>query len=202
VVLWIGNNNLDWVASVGPGPHEDIEAMCQKMAADFRKEYARQLDRLVERARDQEQRRAIIVFGLFDLARYFEARDAIEQLRQADPKLYPSFEIDYQRFESMKPEYRATMVRLAVMFNAELQAMVDEFNRTLGGDSKVRLEYSDALTILDDPGVEWLHPMDAWHLSPHGHTRVAEAAFDALRPSLDFLGIVPLKRNTDSRQEP
>jgi hypothetical protein len=28
---------------------------------------------------------------------------------------------------------------------------------------------------------------------------LAEAAFGALRPSLNFLGIVPLQKNTDSR---
>jgi hypothetical protein len=41
--------------------------------------------------------------------------------------------------------------------------------------------------------------MDAWHPSAKGHSRLAEAAFGALRPSLNFLGIVPLQNNADSR---
>jgi lysophospholipase L1-like esterase len=199
VLLWIGHNNLNWVRFVDPRRQEDIEARLQSMAAAFRKNYARQLGRLVERARDQEQLRAIIVFGLFDLKSFFEARDAAEQLRKTNPTLYPSFDGAYQRFESMKPEYRTNMVKLALMINEELRAMVGEFNRELGGDSQVRLEYSDALATLDIPDVALIHRIDAWHVSPKGHSVLAEAAFGALRPSLDFLGIVPLQKNADSR---
>ncbi len=198
-LLWIGHNNLDWVHSVDPRQRENIETGLRNMAATFRKDYARQLGRLVERARDQKQRRAIIVFGLMKLKSFFEARDAAERLREGDPKLYPYFYVDYQRFESMKPEYRANMVKLALMINEELRAMVGEFNRKSGGDSQVRVEYSDALATLDISDVEWLHPMDAWHPSPKGHSVLAEAAFGALRPSLGFLGIVPLQKDADSR---
>ncbi len=44
-----------------------------------------------------------------------------------------------------------------------------------------------------------IHRIDAWHPSTKGHNVLAEAAFGALRPSLNFLGIVPLQKNTDSR---
>ena len=199
VLLWIGHNNLDWVHSVDPRRQENVETGLQNMAASFRKDYARQLGRLVERARDQEQRRAVIVFGLFNLKSFFEARDVAEQLRKENPKLYPSFDLVYQRFESMKPEYRANMVKLALMMNEELRAMVGEFNRKLGGDSQVRLEYSDALATVDITDVNLIHQMDAWHVSPKGHSVLAEVAFGALRPSLDFLGIVPLQKDADSR---
>jgi hypothetical protein len=77
--------------------------------------------------------------------------------------------------------------------------MVGEFNRKLGGDSQVRLEYSDALATIDFSDVESVHPMDAWHPSTKGHNVLAEVTFGALRPSLNFLGIVPLQKNTDSR---
>jgi lysophospholipase L1-like esterase len=199
VLLWIGHNNLHWVRSVDPRRQENVETGLQNMAANFRKDYTRQLDRLVERARDQKQRRAVIVFGLVNFKSFFEARDAAEQLRKKDPKLYPYFDEGYQRYESMKPEYRANMVKLALMINEELRAMVGEFNRKLGGDSQVRLEYSDALATVDLSDVESVHRIDAWHPSSKGHNVLAEAAFGALRPSLNFLGIVPLQKNTDSR---
>jgi len=201
VLLWIGHNNLDWVDSVDPHLREnaDLDAVWQKMAADFRKDYERQLRRLVERARQDERRRALIVFGLFNLKSFFEARDAAERLREKDPRRFPSFDVCYQRFESMKPEYRAHMVRLALMMNEALRAMVAEFNRELGGDAKVRLEYSDALATLDIGNVALIHPMDAWHPSAKGHSVLAEAAFGTLGPSLEFLGIVANRKNGDCR---
>jgi lysophospholipase L1-like esterase len=199
VLLWIGHNNLNWVHSVDPRQQENVETGLQNIVANFRKDYTRQLGRLVERARDQKQRRAVIVFGLVNFKSFFEARDAAEQLRKENPKLYPYFDVDYQHYEAMKPEYRANMVKLALMINEELRAMVGEFNRKLGGDSQVRLEYSDALATVDLSDVESIHRMDAWHPSSKGHSVLAEAAFGALRPSLNFLGIVPLQKNTDSR---
>ena len=199
VLLWIGHNNLHWEWVVDPRRPEEIETGLQKMAANFRKDYKRQLGRLVERARDQKQRRAFLVFGLVNFKSFFEARDAAERLRKENPKLYPYFEVDYQHYESMKPEYRGNMVKLALMINEELRAMVGEFNRKLGGDSPVRLEYSDALATVNLSDVECIHRMDAWHPSTKGHNVLAEAAFGALRPSLNFLGIVPLLQNTDSK---
>jgi lysophospholipase L1-like esterase len=199
VLLWIGHNNLDWVCSVDPRRQDAVETGLQNIAASFRKDYARQLGRLVERARGQKQRRAIVVFGLVNFKSFFEARDAAEQLRKKNPKLYPSFEVDYQYYESMKPEYRANMVKLALMLNEELRAMVGEFNGKLGGDSQVRLEYSDALATVDIGDASLIHPIDAWHPSSKGHSALAEAAFGALRPSLNYLGIVPLQKNADSR---
>ena len=199
VLLWIGHNNLHWEWVVNPRRPEEIETGLQKMAAKFRQDYTRQLGRLVERAREQKQRRAFIVFGLVNFKSFFEARDAAEQLRKENPKLYPYFEVDYQHYESMKPEYRGNMMKLALMINEELRAMVVEFNRKLGGDSPVRLEYSDALATIDLGGVDAIHQVDAWHPSTQGHNTLAAAAFGALGPSLDFLGIVPLQKHTDPR---
>ena len=199
VLLWIGHNNLHWEWVVDPRRPEEIETGLQKMAANFRQDYARQLGRLVERAQEQKQRRAFIIFGLVNFKSFFEARDAAERLRKENPNLYPYFEVDYKHYETMKPEYRGNMVKLALMINEELRAMVDEFNRKLGRDSKVRLEYSDALATTDFSDVESIHRIDAWHPSVKGHNVLAEAAFGALRPSLNFLGIVPRPENTDSR---
>jgi len=199
VLLWIGHNNLNWVRGVDPHQPEKVEAGLQKIVANFRKDYARQLGRLVERAREQKQRRAFVVIGLVNFKSFFEARNAAEQLRKENPKLYPYFYVDYQHYESMKPEYRGNMVKLALMINEELRAMVGEFNRKLGVDSPVRLEYSDALATVNLSDAEMIHRIDAWHPSVKGHNLLAEAVFGALRPSLNFLGIVPLQNNTDSR---
>jgi lysophospholipase L1-like esterase len=197
VLIWIGHNNLHWVRCVGPHRQEDVEVALQKMAANFRKDYERQLDRLVERARDQKTRRALVVFGLVNFKSFFEARDAAEQLRKENLKLYPYFDACYRHYESMKPEYRANMVKLALMINEELRAMVAEFNKKLGPDSQVRLEYSDALATVDLSNVDIITRIDAWHPSAKGHTVLAEAAFQALGPSLNFLGIEPLQKNVD-----
>ncbi len=199
VLIWIGHNNLHWEWVVDPRRPEEIETGLHKLAVNFRRDYARQLGRLVERAREQKERRAIIVFGLVNFKSFFEARDAAEQLRKTDPKLYPYFNEGYQHYASMKPEYRGNMMKLALMINDELRAMVGDFNRKLGGDSKVRLEYSDALAAADFSDVACLNRVDAWHPSVKGHNVLAGAAFGALGPSLDFLGIVPLQKNTDSK---
>lgn len=199
LLIWIGHNNLDWVRFVDPHQPEKIEAGLQDIVTRFWKDYERQLDRLVERAREEKQRRAIIVFGLVNFKSFFEARDAAERLRKENPKLYPYFEVDYKHYESMKPEYRGNMVKLALMINKKLLAMVDEFNQKLGRDSQVHLWYSDALATVDLSDVEMIHRVDAWHPSRKGHNLLAKAAFGALGPSLDFLGIVPLQKQTDLR---
>jgi len=199
VLLWIGHNNLHWEWVVDPRRPEEIEAGLQKMAANFRQDYERQLGRLVERAQEQKPRRAFIIFGLVNFKSFFAARDAAEGLRKENPNLYPYFEAGYKHYETMKPEYRGNMTKLALMINEELRAMVGEFNEKLGGDSQVRLEYSDALATADFSDVESIHRIDAWHPSTKGHNVLAEAAFGALGPSLDFLGIVPLQKNADSK---
>jgi lysophospholipase L1-like esterase len=197
VLLWIGHNNLHWEEVVDPHQPEKIEKGLQKLAADFRKKYAQQLGRLVDRAQEQNHRCAIIVFGLVNFKIFFQARDAAEQLRKKDPTLYPYFEVDYKHYATMKPEYRGNMTKLALMINEQLLDMVGEFNRKLGADSQVRLEYSDALATVDLSEVENIHRVDAWHPSVKGHNLLAKAVFGALGPSLDFLGIVPLQKKTD-----
>jgi lysophospholipase L1-like esterase len=202
VLIWIGHNNLHWERYVDPHRPEEVDAALQKMAANFCRDYERQLDRLVERARDQKTRRAIVVFGLVNFKSFFKARDAAEQLRKENPKLYPYLEACYKHYASMKPEYRANMVKLALMINADLRAMVAEINKKLGPDSQVRLEYSDALANVDLSNVDVITRIDAWHPSAKGHTALAGAAFGALGPSLNFLGIAPLQKNVEVKQNP
>jgi lysophospholipase L1-like esterase len=196
VMIWIGHNNLHWEWYVDPHQPEKIEAGLQEIVTRFYKDYERQLGRLVERAREEKQRRAIIVFGLVNFKSFFEARDAAEQLRKENPKLYPYFEVDYKHYATMKPEYRGNMMKLALMINEKLRAMIGEFNRKLGADSKVRLWYSDALATVNLSDVTMIHRVDAWHPSRKGHNVLAKAAFDALGPSLNFLGVAPPQKNT------
>jgi lysophospholipase L1-like esterase len=196
VMIWIGHNNLHWEWYVDPHQPEKIEAGLQEIVTRFYKDYERQLGRLVERAREEKQRRAIIVFGLVNFKSFFEARDAAEQLRKENPKLYPYFEVDYKHYATMKPEYRGNMMKLALMINEKLRAMIGESNRKLGADSKVRLWYSDALATVNLSDVTMIHRVDAWHPSRKGHNVLAKAAFDALGPSLNFLGVAPPQKNT------
>ena len=200
VLIWIGHNNLHWEWVVDPHQPEKIEAGLKKLAGDFCKDYARQLGRIVDRAQEEKKRCAIVVFGLVNFKSFFKARDAAEQLRKKDPKLYPYFEVDYKHYATMKPEYRGNMMKLALMINDELRAMIGDFNRELGPDSQVHLEYSDALATVDLSDVDIITRVDAWHPSVKGHTALAKAAFGALGPSLDFLRIVPVQKNADLKE--
>jgi hypothetical protein len=91
----------------------------------------------------------------------------------------------------MKPVYRKNMIRLALMMNRELQAMTNELNRELTHFANVQLRYSDVLAKVDISRAELIHAMDAWHPSVKGHNVLAQAAFSALPPSLEFLRIRP-----------
>jgi len=81
------------------------------------------------------------------------------------------------------------MVRLSLMMNAEMRAMVADLNRELKNYGNVRVQYSDALTKVDFSRLKLINPVDAWHPSVEGHKAFAAAAFSALGPSLRFLGI-------------
>jgi len=69
--------------------------------------------------------------------------------------------------------------------------MIADLNREPNNNGHVRVEYSDWLTKVDFSRLEFINPVDAWHPSIEGHKVLAEAAFNALHPSLVFLGIGP-----------
>lgn len=131
-----------------------------------------------------------MVYGLINFEAYFKGREVAERRRAANPALYPHLETTYKYFKSFRPEYRRNLVRLATMVNEKLRAMVGELHRELNPNSKVQLRYSDALATADLSPVELLHAVDGWHASIEGHNVLAEAAFDRLGPSLEFLGIL------------
>ncbi len=67
--------------------------------------------------------------------------------------------------------------------------MVGELSQPLRDSPAVRLQYSDSLTKVDFSRVDLIHPVDAWHPSGEDHLALAEAAFNAVLPSIEFLGI-------------
>lgn len=189
ILIWIGHNNVDWTWRCPPKELEQPEKRLQRMSDDFRENYVRQMRRLINRAGTERHRVAIVVYGLVDFESFFKARTIAEVLREKNPKLYPYLEIDFKHFVSMRPAYRGNLIRLTRMVNEELGAMVDQLNREVEHFPKVRVRYSDALAKADLSRVEVIHSVDGWHPSAEGHNIFAEAAFSALGPSLEFLGI-------------
>lgn len=199
IMIWIGHNNLDWAHGLSQEERNHPDTQLTRIAGRFRKNYTLALRPLINRAKTENHRVAIVVFGLANVDAYLKARQQIAILKAKNPELYPHFDSAERTFESLKPPYRKNMARLAFMLNGEMRAMVNELNAELRGSPSVRIEYSDALTRVDFSRVDLVNSIDAWHFSIKGHNTVAQAAFRALGPSLDFLGITRGARN---RQQP
>ncbi len=189
ILIWIGHNNLDWVEGLSPTERAHPEKRLQEIATQFRQNYTEPLEWLIDRAKTENHRVAIVVFGLARLETFFNARRKAEALHAKNPALYPYFESGNRSFESLKSPYQNNMVRLGLMLNGEMRAMVSNLDRQLTHGSNVRLQYSDALAKVNFSRLELINPADAWHPSIEGHKALAAAAFNALRPSLKFLGI-------------
>jgi lysophospholipase L1-like esterase len=188
-MIWIGHNNLDWAHGLSLEERQHPEKRLETIAAQFRINYAESLQRLIDRARTENHRVAIVIFGLANIDAYLEARRKEAALHAANPKLYPHFNSGYRSFESLKPPFQKNMARLALMINAELRAMVTDVKHELRNSDHIHVDYSDALTKVDLSRLELINPVDGWHPSVEGHKAFAQAAFTALRPSLVFLGI-------------
>jgi len=186
-MIWIGHNNLDWVHGLSSEERERPERHLQTLAAQFRLNYTESLQCLIDRAKMENHRVAILIFGLANMDAYLQARRKEEMLHTQNRKLYPHFNSGPRSFESLKPPYQKNMARLALMMNAELRTMVADLNRQLNNTHHVHLEYSDALTKVDFSRLELINSVDGWHPSMEGHKVLADAAFNALRPSLVFL---------------
>src|SRR5437867_3384597 len=189
ILISIGHNNVDWAWRCPPdelnAPERRLNHQCQQ----FRQHYARQLRRLLGRARTETHRVAVVVFGLINFESYFKGREAAERLRESDTSLYPHLETTYKYLISFHPAYRRNLVRLASMVNEELRATVEELSSEMESAGNIRLRYSNALAAADLSRAELLHPIDGWHASVEGHNVLAEAAFSDLGPTLEFLGI-------------
>jgi lysophospholipase L1-like esterase len=188
-LMSIGHNNVDWTWWCVPAEIEQPEERLPQLSRDFRENFARQMRRLIARARMQHHPVAIVVYGLVNFESYFRGREIAEHLRGQDASLYPHLETTYKYFTSFRPSYRSNLIRLARMANEELRDMVSDLNREFAGDTNLHLQYSDALAQADLSRVELLHPIDGWHASVEGHNVLAEAAFRDLGPSLEFLGL-------------
>lgn len=189
ILLAIGHNNVDWAWHCPANELERPDNRLQEQSQYFRDNFARQLKRLVEGARMQQHRVAVIVYGLVNFEAYFKGRELAEQLRTSDSALYPHLETTYKYFTSFRPKYRHNLVRLATMINEELRATVSALDCELAYVSVLQVRYSDALARADLSRMELLHAVDGWHASPEGHNVLGQAAFSALAPSLEFLGI-------------
>jgi len=189
ILIWIGHNNVDWAWRCPPDELEHPEERLLRLSRDFRENYTRQLRRLIARARIEQHRVAIVVYGLVDFESFFKARAIAEGLREKNPKLYPYLGTDCKYFISMRPNYRGNLIRLVRMINEELRAMVSQMEREIEHVPNVQVRYSDALANVDLSRVEVIHAMDGWHPSVEGHNVFAKAAFIGLAPSLEFLGI-------------
>ena len=188
ILISIGHNNVDWAWRCPPNELERSEDRLKRLSKEFRQNYARELRRLLRRARIQQHRVAIVVYGLINFESYFKGRESAERRRESDRTLYPYLETTYKYFVSFHPCYRRNLIRLAAMANQELHAMVKELNHEIVLE-QVQLRYSDALATADLSRTELLHPIDGWHASVEGHNALAEAACRDLKPSLEFLGI-------------
>ena len=190
ILISIGHNNVDWAWRCPPDELEKPDERLKRLSKEFRQNYVRELGRLLEVARIQQYRVAIVVYGLINFESYFKGREAVERLRESDPILYPHVETTYKYLVSFHPAYRRNVIRLASMANEELHAMVGTLNREfVQRDAHIQLRYSDALATADLSRAELLHPIDGWHASVEGHSILGEAAFNDLRASLEFLRI-------------
>jgi len=189
ILISIGHNNVDWAWRCPSDELGAPEQRLKRQSKEFRENYGRELRRLLGRARAEEHRVALVVFGLINFESYFKGREQAERLRESDTSLYPHLETTYKYLLSFHPAYRRNLIRLASMVNAELRAIVEELNREVEDTGHIQLRYSGALATADLSRAELLHPIDGWHASVEGHNVLAQAAFSDLGPSLEFLGI-------------
>jgi lysophospholipase L1-like esterase len=80
ILIWIGHNNLDWVEGLSPSERARRENRLQEIATQFRQNYTEPLQWLVDRAKTENHRVAIVVFGLANLEGFFKARRKAEAL--------------------------------------------------------------------------------------------------------------------------
>src|SRR5207249_8785086 len=131
ILICIGHNNVDWAWRCPQHELDTPEERLPRLSEEFRQNYARELRRLLEGARIQQHRVAIVVYGLINFESYFKGRESAERQRELDKSLYPHLETTYTYFVSFHPRYRRNLIRLAAMANEELRAMVQELNREI-----------------------------------------------------------------------
>jgi len=189
ILIWIGHNNTNWADGLSETERKNPAPHLQSIVKKFRADYTEGLTELVDEARKQDHRVALVVFGLADFETFFQMREKAANLHASNPELFPYYPATCRYFEALKLENREVTTRLGQMLNTELKDIVAAFNRNSKIDSNVRLEYSDALSKIDLHDVRGFNRNDAWHPSIIGHNVLAYTAFKAVRPSLRFIGI-------------
>jgi hypothetical protein len=105
------------VEGLSPTERAHPEKRLQEIATQFRQNYTEPLQWLIDRAKTENHRVAIVVFGLANLETFFKARRKAEALHAKNPALYPYF-------ESGNRSFRVTEIALSeehgpTRFNAE-----------------------------------------------------------------------------------
>ncbi|MEZ4749909.1 MAG: SGNH/GDSL hydrolase family protein [Bdellovibrionota bacterium] len=190
VLIWIGHNNMDWAYDIenveGLDADEYYDSIPDRMAEGMETE----LTRLRETLKKEGKRVSVVVYGLVDFEKAFEARRQADALRNEDPKLYPYFETPYTNFPSVKPEHQKKTAELGRRVNAALKRKLETLQARWGSDGEL-WRYSDAIYDAPLGEARMLHATDAFHLSPEGHNTVANAVEKSLAPSLEFLRVPP-----------
>lgn len=185
LLLWIGHNNLDWIARV----NELTDELSDDLATEFTDAYRHQMRRLLKSALRSKRRVVLVVYGLINFESFFQARREAERRRTLDSTLYPYLEKDYEYFASMRPEHRDGVLRLAQLCNEKLKEMCRRLDEEIR-KSDIHLIYSDALSRAEISEVEMLNKIDAWHPSIAGHRTLARSAYGHLSEELSYLGWV------------
>jgi GDSL-like Lipase/Acylhydrolase len=185
LLIWIGHNEVDWRWRTDYLTSESL----MKLSNSFIHRYETQLRRLLDGALASGSCSVIVVFGLVNFASFFDARAEAEALRSTNNLLFPHLETAYKSFVSMKPEYRGGMIELAANFNDKLEVMCNRLAEQLSG-TKVRLVYSSAMSLTRMDSAAALNPIDAWHASVYGHSKLAESAYPTVYEQARLLGWV------------
>ena len=191
VLLWIGHNNTDWAERLTGAERSNPSKSLRRLAQEFGASYANELEVLIDRAGKEKHPVAIVVFGLADFRTFFEMRREAAAAHARDPTRYPYYDASCRYFESLQPANQKNTTQLGLMMNEELRKMVAKLRRQRLANSNVRLEYSDALWRVDLSNLRTFNSLDAWHPSILGHDMLAKKAFNAIAPSLAFVGVNP-----------
>jgi lysophospholipase L1-like esterase len=191
VLLWIGHNNTDWVKRLTEAERREPSKALPRLAREFGASYADELEVLIDRAGKQKHPVAVVVFGLADFRTFFEMRRKAAAIHARDPARYPYYDATCRYFEALQPANQKNTTQLGLRMNEELRTMVARLHRQQKTHPNVRLVYSDALARINLSDLKTFNTLDAWHPSILGHDELAKAAFNAIAPSLAFVGVNP-----------
>jgi lysophospholipase L1-like esterase len=189
VLLWIGHNNTDWVKRLTEAERRDSSKGLLRLAQEFEASYADELEVLIDRAGKEKHPVAVVVFGLADFRTFFEMRRQAAAIHARDPTRYPYYDATCRYFEALQPANQENTTQLGLMMNEELRKMVARLRGQPSTHPNVRLEYSDALARINLSDLKTFRSLDAWHPSILGHDMLAKTAFNAIAPSLVFVGV-------------